>query len=341
MLVLGIESSCDETALALFDEHKGLLGHVLHSQIALHNSYGGVVPELASRDHIRKISPLLENLLKTTNTSPNDIDGIAYTSGPGLAGALLVGATYAKTLSYAWKIPAIAVNHMEGHLLAPMLEDNKPSFPHLALLASGGHTQLIEVNNFGKYFLLGDTFDDAAGEAFDKTAKLLGLGYPGGVIISKYAKEGTPGKFTFPRPILNKHNLNFSFSGLKTNVLNTVKKCKKLDTQTKKDIAFAFEDAITDTLAIKTKKALIQTNLKELVISGGVGANSKLREKINIVCKKLNVKVYYPKIEFCTDNGAMIAYAGFQRLKNNFKDLDFAIKVTPRWPITQETSTTI
>lgn len=337
MLVLGIETSCDETGLALYDAQKGLIGHVLHSQIALHNTYGGVVPELASRDHIRKISPLLDKLLEQTKISPEEIDGIAYTSGPGLAGALLVGATYAKTLSYAWKKPAIAINHMEGHLLASMLEeDNKPNFPFLALLVSGGHTQLIEVKNLGEYILLGETLDDAAGEAFDKTAKLLNLGYPGGAIISKYASEGIPDRFTFPRPIINKHNLNFSFSGLKTHALNTVKKCKTLDEQTKKDIARAFEDAITDTLTIKTKKALMQTNLKTLVISGGVGANLKLREKINVMCKEINVQVFYPKIEFCTDNGAMIALAGCLRLKNNFKDNNYKINVQPRWPIASE-----
>ena len=331
MLVLGIESSCDETGIALYDSEKGLLGHILHSQIELHSSYGGVVPELASRDHIKYIIPLINQLLEDNSLSIDLIDSIAYTAGPGLSGALLVGSSLAEALAYSLDIPSIPVHHLEGHLLAPMLEDDKPSFPFLALLVSGGHTQLIDVKGIGNYTILGDTLDDAAGEAFDKTAKLLGLGYPGGAALSKLADRGIP-KFELPRPLLNTHDLNFSFSGLKTAVLTLVKKQTDLSDTVRANIAFAFQESITDVLVKKSIKALKITNYKNIIVSGGVGANKRLREKLILHSKNENFKTYFPKLEFCTDNGAMIALAGALRFhlsaKNNYK-----FSVQPRWKL--------
>jgi N6-L-threonylcarbamoyladenine synthase len=337
MLVLGIESSCDETGIALYDSHKGLLGHTLHSQIKLHSAYGGVVPELASRDHIKYIIPLIDQLLKDSSTSIHSIDSIAYTAGPGLSGALLVGSSLAEALAYSLNIPSIPVHHLEGHLLAPMLEDDKPSFPFIALLVSGGHSQLIDVKGIGNYEIIGDTLDDAAGEAFDKTAKLLGLGYPGGAALSELADKGIP-KFDLPRPLLNTHGLNFSFSGLKTAVLTLVKKQENLTNEVKANIAFAFQESITDVLVKKSLKALDQTGYNNIVVSGGVGANKKLREKLIFHSKNENFNTYFPKLEFCTDNGAMIALAGSLRAhlssKNNYK-----FSVQPRWKLSEIEST--
>ena len=337
MLVLGIESSCDETGIAIYDSEKGLLGHALHSQIKLHSFYGGVVPELASRDHIKYIIPLIDQLLKDSSISIDLIDSIAYTAGPGLSGALLVGSTLAEALAYSLNIPSIPVHHLEGHLLAPMLEDDKPSFPFLALLVSGGHTQLIDVKDIGQYEILGDTLDDAAGEAFDKTAKLLGLGYPGGAALSELADKGIA-KFELPRPLFNTHGLDFSFSGLKTAVLTLVKKQTKLTSSVKANIAFAFQESITDVLVKKSLKALKQTGYKNIVVSGGVGANKKLREKLKLHSKSENFKTYFPKLEFCTDNGAMIALAGALRAhlssKNNYK-----FSVQPKWKLSEIEST--
>ena len=337
MLVLGIESSCDETGIAIYDSNKGLLGHTLHSQIELHSFYGGVVPELASRDHIKYIIPLIDQLLKDNSISIDSIDSIAYTAGPGLSGALLVGSSLAEALAYSLNIPSIPVHHLEGHLLAPMLEDDKPSFPFLALLVSGGHTQLIDVKDIGQYEILGDTLDDAAGEAFDKTAKLLGLGYPGGAVLSELAEKGIA-KFELPRPLLNTHGLNFSFSGLKTAVLTLVKKQIKLTDSIKANIAFAFQESITDVLVKKSIKALKQTEYKNIVVSGGVGANKKLREKFKFHSTNENFKVYFPKLEFCTDNGAMIALAGALRTKLSCKN-DYKFSVKPRWKLSEIEST--
>ena len=333
MKVLGIETSCDETGVAIFDSERGLLAHKLHSQIAMHAEYGGVVPELASRDHIRKIIPLTEALLQEANLAPTDLDAIAYTKGPGLVGALLVGATVGRTLAYAWNIPAIGVHHMEGHLLAPMLEADAPEFPFVALLVSGGHTQLMYVSAIGEYQLLGESLDDAAGEAFDKTARLLGLGYPGGPKVAALAEQGNPQRFCFPRPMTDRPGLDFSFSGLKTFALNTIQS-QPLDEQTKADIAWAFQDAVVDTLYIKCKRALAQTQCKQLVIAGGVSANTALRERLNQLMQLLGGKVFYPRLEFCTDNGAMIAYAGYQRLLKGETE-PLAITVKARWPLTE------
>ena len=284
MRILGIETSCDETGVAIYDEEKGLIANQLHTQIALHADYGGVVPELASRDHIRKLAPLLQAALQEANLTAKDIDGVAYTSGPGLVGALLVGSTVARSLAYAWNIPAIGVHHMEGHLLAPMLEENPPHFPFVALLVSGGHTQLVRVDGVGRYELLGESIDDAAGEAFDKTAKLLGLDYPGGAALARLASNGTPNRFAFPRPMTDRPGLDFSFSGLKTFAANTFHQVMQeegeLTEQSKADIAYAFQEAVVDTLAIKCKRALKQTGLKRLVIAGGVSANKQLRQTL-------------------------------------------------------------
>lgn len=333
MRVLGIESSCDETGVAIYDSEKGLLANQLYSQIALHADYGGVVPELASRDHIRKTIPLIEQALKEAKLTSKDIDGVAYTAGPGLVGALLVGATIGRSLAFAWDVPAIAVHHMEGHLLAPMLEDNPPSFPFVALLVSGGHTQLISVTGIGKYELLGESVDDAAGEAFDKTAKLLGLDYPGGPVLSKMAQQGVAGRFTFPRPMTDRPGLDFSFSGLKTFAANTIHASGN-DTQTKADIARAFEDAVVDTLAIKCRRALKQTGFNQLVIAGGVSANRTLRARLKEMMAKMNGEVFYARPEFCTDNGAMIAYAGMVRLVAG-QQTDLSVTVRPRWPLAE------
>ena len=331
MLILGIETSCDETGIALFDSKKGLLADALYSQIAVHAEYGGVVPELASRDHIRKTLPLVKQVFAEAGISAKDLDGVAYTAGQGLAGAIIVGAGIARSLAYGWDIPAIAVHHMEGHLLAPMLEENPPEFPFVALLVSGGHTMLVNVEGIGQYQLLGDSLDDAAGEAFDKTAKMLGLAYPGGPAVAKLAEKGEVGKYTFPRPMCDRPGLDFSFSGLKTFTLNTLHKSDKSE-QTKADIACAFETAVVETLAIKCRRALQETNSTRLVIAGGVSANTRLRQRLEEMVKKEKSKVYYPRLEFCTDNGAMIAYAGCQRLiAGQHENLEFSAK--PRWDL--------
>lgn len=331
MRILGIETSCDETGIAVYDDELGLLSHQLYSQVKLHADYGGVVPELASRDHVRKTIPLIKEALAEANCTADDIDAIAFTAGPGLVGALLVGSCIGRSLAFAWDKPAIAVHHMEGHLLAPMLEENKPEFPFLALLVSGGHTLMVQVDNIGEYTLLGESIDDAAGEAFDKTAKLLGLDYPGGPRLAKLAEKGVSGRFNFPRPMTNKPGLDFSFSGLKTATAIAIQKEGK-DAQTQADIALAFQEAVIDTVAIKCKRALKKTGLKRLVVAGGVSANKALREQLAILMNSLGGQVFYPRSEFCTDNGAMIAYAGMQRLKaGHFEGL--AIKAKPRWPL--------
>jgi len=331
MRILGIETSCDETGIAIYDEEQGILSHRLYSQIAVHADYGGVVPELASRDHVRKTIPLIKEVLADANLTSQDLDGVAYTAGPGLIGALLVGCSIGRSLAYGWNLPAVPVHHMEGHLLAPMLEEEVPEFPFIALLVSGGHTMLVRVDAIGSYEMLGESVDDAAGEAFDKTAKLLGLDYPGGPVLAKMAEQGTPGRFKFPRPMTDRPGLDFSFSGLKTFAANTVAK-EDDSAQTHADIAYAFQEAVVDTLAIKCKRALKQCQLNRLVIAGGVSANTSLREKLDEMTAKLGGKVYYPRPEFCTDNGAMIAYAGMQRLKAG-THADLTFKATPRWPL--------
>lgn len=338
MKILGIETSCDETGVAIYDEEKGLIANQLYSQIEMHADYGGVVPELASRDHIRKTVPLIEAALKEANLTACDIDGVAYTAGPGLVGALLVGATIARSLAYAWNIPALGVHHMEGHLLAPMLEETPPEFPFVALLISGGHTQLVKVDGVGRYELLGESIDDAAGEAFDKTGKLLGLDYPAGVAVSKLAEQGTPNRFVFPRPMTDRPGLDFSFSGLKTFAANTINtnldENGKLDEHTRCDIAHAFQQAVVDTILIKCKRALQQTGYKRLVMAGGVSANKQLRADLAEMMKSLGGEVYYPRPQFCTDNGAMIAYTGFLRLKHG-EQTDLSVSVKPRWAMTE------
>lgn len=339
MLVLGFESSCDETGVALYDTEQGLLAHALHSQIAMHAAYGGVVPELASRDHIRRALPLTQQVLAQASKTLQEIDGIAYTQGPGLAGALLVGTSIAQSLAFALEVPSVGVHHLEGHLLAPLLEENPPAFPFVALLVSGGHSQLMRVDGIGQYALLGDTLDDAAGEAFDKTAKLLGLGYPGGPTLSKLADLGQA-RFQLPRPMLNSPDLNFSFSGLKTAVLTLVNKQPQLDEQTVRDIAFEFQESVTEILTLKCMKALKQTKLKRLVVSGGVGANTRLRQRLNEAAAKRGAQVSYPRLEFCTDNGAMIAFAGAMRLKAMSTQTGehkqaYSFSVRPRWDLAE------
>ena len=329
--VLGIETSCDETGVAVFDPVRGLLAHALYSQIAMHNEYGGVVPELASRDHVRKLLPLIRQTLAQAGMSTRDLGGVAYTAGPGLIGALLVGAACARSLAWALEVPAIGVHHMEGHLLAPLLEADPPQPPFVALLVSGGHSMLIEVAGIGRYRLLGDTLDDAAGEAFDKTAKLMGLPYPGGPALAKLAESGTPGRFKFSRPMTDRPGLDFSFSGLKTQVLLAYQ-ANAHDASAKADVARAFEDAIVDTLLIKCRRALEQTGDTRLVIAGGVGANRKLRARLAEAAQQDRFHVYFPRLEFCTDNGAMIALAGALRLQAGLHD-DAAIKVAPRWDL--------
>ncbi|HBW4355879.1 TPA: tRNA (adenosine(37)-N6)-threonylcarbamoyltransferase complex transferase subunit TsaD [Klebsiella pneumoniae] len=333
MRVLGIETSCDETGIAIYDDQQGLLANQLYSQVKLHADYGGVVPELASRDHVRKTVPLIQAALKEAGLTAKDIDAVAYTAGPGLVGALLVGATVGRALAFAWNVPAIPVHHMEGHLLAPMLEDNPPAFPFVALLVSGGHTQLISVTGIGQYELLGESIDDAAGEAFDKTAKLLGLDYPGGPMLSKMASQGTEGRFVFPRPMTDRPGLDFSFSGLKTFADNTIRSNGD-DEQTRADIARAFEDAVVDTLMIKCRRALEQTGFKRLVMAGGVSANRTLRAKLAEMMQKRGGEVFYARPEFCTDNGAMIAYAGMVRLQTGAK-AELGVTVRPRWPLAE------
>jgi N6-L-threonylcarbamoyladenine synthase len=336
MLVLGIETSCDETGVALYDSERGLLAHALHSQVAMHAEYGGVVPELASRDHIRRVLPLTRKILAEAGRGLGAVGAIAYTEGPGLAGALLVGAGLASALGFALKVPVIGVHHLEGHLLAPLLEPDPPAFPFVALLVSGGHSQLMRVSGIGAYETLGETLDDAAGEAFDKTAKLLGLGYPGGPAISRLAEKGQAGRFKLPRPMLNSGDLNFSFSGLKTAVLTLVNQQQR-DEQTLADIARAFQDAIVDVLAAKSLAALGQTGLARLVVAGGVGANRQLREALSARVIRRGGRVYYPKLEFCTDNGAMIAFAGAMRFGQAAPPdaASGAFTVKPRWPLEQ------
>ena len=335
MLILGVESSCDETGIALYDSAAGLLSHALHSQVAMHAEYGGVVPELASRDHIRRVVPLLRSTLQNAGKSLDDIDAVAYTRGPGLAGALLVGCAFAEALAVAIDKPTIPVHHLEGHLLSPLLSSDPPSFPFVALLVSGGHTQLMRVTGVGEYELLGETLDDAAGEAFDKSAKLLGLPYPGGALLSKLADSGRPSIYQLPRPMLHSGDLNFSFSGLKTAVLTLVREQGDSPAEAfRADAARAFQEAIVEVLVKKALKALQQTGLKRLVVAGGVGANRQLRSTLDEAAKRKRFRVHYPELEFCTDNGAMIALAGCLRLQAGAVAKtagDFA--VLPRWPL--------
>ncbi len=331
MRVLGIETSCDETGVAVYDGDDGLLAHALYSQVALHARYGGVVPELASRDHVRKLLPLVHKVLKDSGISPGRVDGVAYTAGPGLVGALLVGALTGRSLAWAWSVPAIAIHHMEGHLLAPMLEAESPEFPFIALLVSGGHSLLVEVGGVGRYRILGDSIDDAVGEAFDKTAKLLGLPYPGGPALAELAREGDPARFIFPRPMTDRPGLDFSFSGLKTFALNTWRHCPQSE-QDRADIARAFEEAVVDTLMIKCRRAVTEAGVKRLVVAGGVGANQRLRERLSGLMAREGGRVFFPRPEFCTDNGAMIACAGYWRLKAG-QTQALSVTVLPRWSL--------
>ena len=336
MLVLGIETSCDETGFAIYDSERGLLAHCLYSQVALHAEYGGVVPELASRDHVRKILPMFNQVLAEAGITKQALDGIAYTAGPGLMGALMVGGSMATALGFTLDIPVVGVHHMEGHLLAPMLEDKPPEFPFVALLVSGGHTQLVSVKGIGDYQLLGESLDDAAGEAFDKTAKMLDLDYPGGPVLAKLAENGHINRFDFPRPMTDKPGLDFSFSGLKTHTRNLIEKHRGDDVlpdqQTTYDICAGFQEAVVDMLSIKCKRALKQTNMKRLVIAGGVSANKRLRHKLEAELTQFDAQVFYARHEFCTDNGAMIAYAGCQRLLAGERS-ELSLSVTPRWPL--------
>lgn len=335
MLVLGLETSCDETGVALYDSEQGLLADALFSQIDLHRVYGGVVPELASRDHVKRMLPLIRQVLDEAGREATQIDAIAYTAGPGLVGALLVGASCAQAMAFAWGVPAVGVHHMEGHLLAPMLEEQPPAFPFVALLVSGGHTQLVRVDGIGRYELLGESVDDAAGEAFDKTAKLMGLRYPGGPEIAALAEHGTPGRFVFPRPMTDRPGLDFSFSGLKTSTLTTWQQCRNAGDdgeQTRCDIALAFQQAVVETLTIKCRRALQQTGLKRLVIAGGVSANQSLRQSLETMLAEMQGQVFYARPRFCTDNGAMIAYAGCQRLLAG-QQVGPEIAVQARWPM--------
>jgi N6-L-threonylcarbamoyladenine synthase len=329
-LILGIETSCDETGIALYHTERGLLGHTLYSQVRMHEEYGGVVPELASRDHIRRVLPLTREALTQAGAHLHDVTAIAYTEGPGLAGALLVGASVATGLGLALDVPVLGVHHLEGHLLAPLLEPNPPTFPFVALLVSGGHTQLMRVDGVGRYALLGETLDDAAGEAFDKTAKLLGIGYPGGPALARLATEGTPGRFKLPRPMLHSGDLDFSFSGLKTAVL-TASRERVLDHGSRADLAAEVQEAIAEVLTAKALAALKQTGLQRLIVAGGVGANARLRERLDAAVSKAGAEVFYPKLEFCTDNGAMIAFAGAMRLAHARRNYGFGVK--PRWDL--------
>ncbi len=331
MIVLGIETSCDETGVALYSAEAGLLAHRLYSQIEMHQAYGGVVPELASRDHVQKLSPLIEATVRDADVTLSQIGAVAYTAGPGLIGALLVGAAVGRSLAWALGIPAIEVHHMEAHLLAPLLEPDPPSFPFLALLVSGGHTLLVQVDGLGLYSILGESLDDAAGEAFDKTAKLLGLGYPGGPAIEKLAGAGNPARFTFPRPMTDRPGLDFSFSGLKTYAAKTVR-AAELDEQTTADIARAFSDAVVETFIIKCRRALRMTGLSTLVVAGGVSANKMLRAGLDRLGREANARVCYPQLAFCTDNGAMIAFAGYLRWKAGSR-APAAFTVRARWPL--------
>jgi N6-L-threonylcarbamoyladenine synthase len=367
-LILGIESSCDETGVALYHTERGLLAHVLHTQVAMHSEYGGVVPELASRDHVRHVLPLIRAVAQETGCTLQDVDAIAYTQGPGLSGALLVGASIACALAYAMDVPAIGIHHLEGHLLSPLLSDPAPEFPFVALLVSGGHTQLMRVNGVGKYILLGESLDDAAGEAFDKSAKLLGLDYPGGPELAKLATRGQPWRFKLPRPMLHSGDLDFSFSGLKTAVLTLTRQQKfdwhnkesqhaqfphpnplpqageganeslrefQINEQTRADIAHAVQEAIVDVLVCKSLSALKQTGLKQLVVAGGVGANQRLRAQLDQAVNKHGFRVFYPDLEFCTDNGAMIAFAGALHLQQQEPKRDYRFNVKPRWDLAE------
>jgi N6-L-threonylcarbamoyladenine synthase len=363
LITLGIESSCDETGIALYHMGRGLLAHALYTQVAMHNEYGGVVPELASRDHVRRVIPLVRQIMREAGVSLDQISAIAYTQGPGLGGALLVGASVANALAYALDIPTIGIHHLEGHLLSPLLSDPAPEFPFVALLVSGGHTQLMRVDGVGQYTLLGETLDDAAGEAFDKSAKLLGLNYPGGPALAKLAASGRPGLYKLPRPMLHSGNLDFSFSGLKTAVLTLVKQQDycfphpnplpqaseganeslrefKIIEQTRADIACAVQEAIVDVLAHKSRAALAQTGLNQLVVAGGVGANQQLRNRLTEDIGKRGGKVFYPDLEFCTDNGAMIAFAGALRFAQQPGKKDYRFNVKPRWDLVQITAAT-
>jgi N6-L-threonylcarbamoyladenine synthase len=333
MRVLAIETSCDESAVAVFDEHRGLLAHQIWSQIDLHRAFGGVVPELASRDHLRRLLPLLRTALREADTAAAAIDGVAYTAGPGLVGALLTGAALAQSLSFGWGVPAIAVHHLEGHLLAPMLESPVPPFPHVALLVSGGHTMLIEVQGIGEYRILGQTRDDAAGEAFDKTAKLLGLPYPGGPELAQLATGGRPGVYVFPRPMIDRPGFEFSFSGLKTAVMQAVR-AAPLDAQGRADVAHAVQEAIVSTLCTRALQALKFTGHRALVVAGGVGANRELRTRLAREAEAQGARVYYPRPQFCTDNAAMIAVAGLHRLRAGERSGN-AIAVRARWPLSE------
>ncbi len=338
MRVLGIETSCDETGVAVYDSRDGLLAEALYSQVALHEKWGGVVPELASRDHVQRLLPLVDQVLAEARTAPEQLDGVAYTAGPGLAGALLVGACTARSLAFGWGIPALPVHHMEGHLLAPLLEEDPPAFPFVALLVSGGHTLLLEARGVGDYVPLGESVDDAAGEAFDKAAKMLGLGYPGGPRIAALAERGDPGRFRFPRPMTDRPGLDFSFSGLKTYCLNTIADCggrEALSEQDSADIARAFEEAVADTLMIKCRRAMEQTGLETLVIAGGVSANKRLRARLDQKLSSGGIRVCYPRLDLCTDNGAMIAFAGGLRLAAGERPDDLAIHVRARWPLAE------
>ena len=333
MRVLGIETSCDETAVAVYDQARGLLSHCLYSQIAMHQEYGGVVPELASRDHVRRLVPLVREALAEADSNAQTIDGVAYTAGPGLIGALLAGTGFARSLAYAWDKPAVAVHHLEGHLLAPLLETRAPQFPFLALLVSGGHTQLVDVSNIGRYRILGETLDDAAGEAFDKTAKMLGLPYPGGAALARLAQSGRAGRFVFPRPMLDRPGLQFSFSGLKTAALVALRG-RVLDDQLRADVARGFEEAVVDTLAEKTRRALRATGHRRVVVAGGVGANRKLRERLAAIAAESAADLYFPRAEFCTDNGAMIALAGCLRLAAQMAPrLGLSLGARARWAL--------
>ncbi len=336
MKVLGIETSCDETGVAIYDSEAGLLADCLYSQVEIHAKYGGVIPELASRDHIRKTLPLIEEVIAKAGIAASEIEGVAYTAGPGLVGALLVGASIGRTLGMAWDVPTIGVHHMEGHLLAPMLEAEPPQFPFVALLVSGGHTQLVKVEGIGRYQLLGESLDDAAGEAFDKVGKMLGLPYPGGPHVARLAQSGDPTRFDFPRPMVNRPGLDFSFSGLKTYARNTITSLRddagELAEQDAADVARAFEEAVVNTLSIKCRRALEETGYKTLIIAGGVSANLRLREVLEEAMTKVNGRLFYAQLKYCTDNGAMIAYAGCQRLMAGERD-DLEIRAQPRWSL--------
>ncbi len=331
MYVLGIETSCDETGIAIYHSEKGLISHLLHSQAEMHSEYGGVVPELASRDHVRRLVPLIRQSLRDSGLQSSDIGGIAYTAGPGLLGALLVGAAVARSLAWTWSVPAVEVHHMEGHLLAPMLEEKPPNF--LRGAAGLGHTLLVRVDGIGCYQLLGESLDDAAGEAFDKTAKMLGLGYPGGPLLARLAEQGSAGAYQFPRPMTNRPGLDFSFSGLKTFAMNTLASSGKT-AQDKADIARAFEEAVAETIGIKCRRALQQTGLQRLLVAGGVSANRQIRETLTAMTGQMRAEIFFPRLDFCTDNGAMIAYAGWQRLRAGKRErLEFVAR--PRWPLAE------